>query len=302
MPEREGPGCRNRGAGHRVDHDLGWLPCMAKVRRLTPQHPQMFRARVLRAERVSPSMQRVTVTGPALTGFPFQGYDHWFRLFLQLPHQRGLRLPQFTGAQWWQPYLAIPEEERPHCANYTVAAFRRDAAELDIDFVVHRGPTGEIEGRAAIWACAARPGDALAVLDQGVLFDCPADASEVTVVADETGLPATAGILRSLPEGTVGRLVQEIPTVGDRREPDAPDGMTVSWVVRGGTASVPGVAALRELRRLTRADATGYAFVVGESTLATEGRRHLNALGPPKDRITFSGFWKHENTPVATVA
>lgn len=131
---------------------------MAKVRRLTPQHPEMFRARVVRTRRVSPSMQRVTVTGPGLGGFPWLGYDHWFRLFLQLPHQRDLRLPEFTGSQWWQPYLAIPEDERPHCANYSVADYRRAAAELDIDFVVHRGPTGEVEGRAAIWACGAGPG------------------------------------------------------------------------------------------------------------------------------------------------
>lgn len=267
---------------------------MAKVRRLTPQHPEMFRARVVRTGRVSPSMQRVTVTGPGLGGFPWLGYDHWFRLFFPLAHQRELRLPEFTGSQWWQPYLAIPEEERPHCANYSVANYRRATAELDIDFVVHRGPTGEVEGRAAIWACGARPGDPLALLDQGVLFDCPQDASEVTVVADETGLPATASIMRSLPEGTVGRLIQEIPTDADRRELNAPDGVTVSWVVRRDGSAVPGAAALRELHRLTRADAAGYAFVVGESTLATEGRRHLHRLGLPKERITFSGFWKHE--------
>ncbi len=269
---------------------------MAKSRRLVPQNPRMFRARVLRSERVSPSLQRVTVGGERLGEFAWLGYDHWFRLFLRLPHQRRLRLPEFTGSAWWQPYLAIPEEERPHCANYTVAGFRAQAAEMDIDFVVHHGPTGEIEGRAAIWACAARPGDALAVLDQGILFDCPPDASEVVVVADETGLPATAGILRSLPRETVGRVIQEVPTEGDRRPLGGPDGVAVSWIVREDRRSVPGAAALGALRRLTTADAAGYAFVVGESTLATEGRRHLHRLGLPKDRITFSGFWRHEAT------
>lgn len=267
---------------------------MAKIHRLMPQHPRMFRAEVVRAERVSPSMHRLTVTGTDLAEFPWMGYDHWFRLFLRLPHQRGLTLPEFTGTRWWQPYLAIPEEERPHCANYTVAGFRPEAAEMDIDFVVHRGPTGELEGRAAIWADRARPGDLLAVLDQGVLFDCPRDASEVLVVADETGLPATAGILRSLPRGTVGRLIQEVPTADDRRALDAPDGMEITWIVREHGASVPGTAALGELLRHTGVDAAGYAFVVGESTLATEGRRHLHRAGLPKDRITFSGFWKHE--------
>ncbi|MEU1513909.1 siderophore-interacting protein [Streptomyces sp. NPDC005811] len=272
---------------------------MAKIHRLMPENPRMFRAEVVRTRRVSPSLHRLTVAGADLTAFAWQGYDHWFRLFLQLPHQRRLRLPEFTGSRWWQPYLAIPEEERPHCSNYTVADFRPGTAELDIDFVVHRGPGGELEGRAAIWACAARPGDALAVLDQGRLFDCPQDASEVIVAADETGLPATTNILRSLPAHTVGRLIQEVPTARDRRTLDSPAGMRVTWVVRDDDTSPPGTATLAELRRHTRADPAGYAFVVGESTLATEGRRHLHRAGLPKDRITFSGFWKHEAHPAA---
>ncbi|MFJ5213902.1 siderophore-interacting protein [Streptomyces sp. NPDC088354] len=267
---------------------------MAKIPRLPPKNPRLFRAEVVRAERVSPSIQRVTVTGADLAEFPWRGYDHWFRLFMTLPHQSVLRMPEFTGARWWYPYLAIPEIERPHCANYTVAGFRPEAAEMDIDFVVHRGPTGEVEGRAAVWACAARPGGELALLDQGITFDCPPDASEVIVVADESGLPAITGILRSLPRDTVGRLIQEIPTEGDRRDLDAPAAMDITWVVRGNPHSVPGHAALDELRRLTTVDTSAYAFVVGESGLSTKGRRHLHRAGLPKDRITFTGFWKHE--------
>ncbi|MFJ3669505.1 siderophore-interacting protein [Streptomyces sp. NPDC090106] len=279
---------------------------MAKIHRLMPQHPRMFRAQVVRTERVSPSIHRVTVTGPELTEFSWQGYDHWFRLFLPLPHQQGLTLPEFTGDRWYKPYLAIPDDERPHCANYTVADFRPAAddsgeadAEMDIDFVVHVGPTGELEGRAAIWACRARAGDTLAVLDQGLLFDCPTDASEVIVVADETGLPATTNILRSLPRDTVGRVIQEVPTAADRRDIDAPPGVDVTWIVRDDHATVPGTDALAELLRHTAVDAGGYAFVVGESTLATEGRRHLHRQGLAKDRIFFSGFWRHESRQAA---
>ncbi|MFB8774606.1 siderophore-interacting protein [Streptomyces broussonetiae] len=272
---------------------------MATTRPLMPHDPQLYRAEVVRSARVSPSMQRVTVTGPDLTRFPWLGYDHWFRLFLRLPHQSALRLPEFEGTRWWQPYLAIPEDERPHCANYTVADFRSEAAEMDIDFVVHHGPAGEPEGGAAIWACRARPGDALAVLDQGLLFDRPSDASEVIVVADESGLPATTGILRSLPRDTVGRLIQEVPAAADRRPLDAPAGVTVTWVVRDTTSTVPGTAALAELRRHTTVDPAGYAYVVGESALAAEGRRHLNAAGLPKDRITFSGYWRHQSARAA---
>ncbi|WIB76746.1 siderophore-interacting protein [Curtobacterium sp. MCPF17_002] len=272
---------------------------MAKTPRLLPENPRLFRARVLRSERVTPSMQRVTVTGDDLHEFPFLGFDHWFRLFLQRPDQDAFRMPDLDGKKWWPTFLAIPEAVRPHCANYTVAAYRLLAdgtAELDIDFVVHTGPDGEPEGRAAIWACDARPGDALAMLDQGCIFDVPDDTSEVVIVAEETGLPGVVGIAASLPRDTVGRIIQEVPTAADVRQLDAPDGVTVTWIVRAEADghAVPGRAALAELQRHVPVDDRGYAFVVGESTLATEGRRHLHRAGLPKSRITFSGFWKHE--------
>ncbi|MGW0859848.1 siderophore-interacting protein [Streptomyces sp. NPDC002690] len=277
---------------------------MAKTPRLMPKHPVLFRGEVVRSERFSPSMQRVTITGANLGDFPWLGYDHWFRLFLRQPHQVEFVMPELAGAKrWWDPYYALPEDVRPHCANYTVADFRPEAAEMDIDFVVHSGPEGEPEGGAAIWACAARPGDPVALLDQGRIFDHPDDATEVLVVADESGLPSTAGILRSLPRDTVGRVIQEVPLAEDRRPLDAPPGVLVTWVVRDDTSAVPGAAALEELRRHDIVDAAGYAFVVGESTLATEGRRHLVRAGLPKDRITFSGFWKSERSErVARVA
>lgn len=268
---------------------------MAKTPRLLPENPRLFRARVLRTHRVTPSMQRVTVTGDDLHEFPFLGFDHWFRLFTQRPDQDAFRMPELDGRRWWPSFLAIPEDVRPHCANYTVAAFRPEMAELDIDFVVHCDRDGEPEGRAAIWACGARPGDELAMLDQGCIFDVPADTSAVLVVAEETGLPGVVGIAASLPRDAVGRIIQEVPTIGDVRTLDAPAGVAVTWVVRDETEhDVPGRAALAELQRHVPADDRVYAFVVGESTLATEGRRHLHRAGVPKSRITFSGFWKHE--------
>ncbi|MFJ3033106.1 siderophore-interacting protein [Curtobacterium pusillum] len=268
---------------------------MAKTPRLLPENPRLFRARVLRSERTTPSMQRVTVTGDDLAEFGYLGFDHWFRLFVQRPDQDAFRMPDLDGKKWWPTFLAIPEDVRPHCANYTVAEFRAESREMDIDFVVHTGADGEPEGRAAIWACAARPGDELAMLDQGCIFDVPEGTSEVVIAAEETGLPGVVGIAAALPRDTVGRIIQEVPTAGDVRDLDAPAGVSVTWIVRAETEhTVPGRAALAELQRHVPADEHGYAFVVGESTLATEGRRHLHRAGLPKSRITFSGFWKHE--------
>jgi len=258
-----------------------------------PDDPQLFRARVLSSRDLTPSLRRVTAGGDGLKDFPWMGYDHWFRLFMPRPDQSQFTLPALSGTKWYKQYLAIPERERPHCANYTVADYRPEVGEIDIDFVIHRGPDGTLEGGAAIWACGAQPGDELAFLDQGIIFDRPDDASEVLIVADESGLPAVAGILRSLPHDTVGRVIQEVPTALDRRELAGPAGVQVSWIVRDDPHVVAGVKSLAALREYPALDPNGYGFVVGESKLATEGRRHLHRLGLPKDRITFSGFWKH---------
>ncbi|WP_320775816.1 siderophore-interacting protein [Streptomyces sp. CRN 30] len=253
---------------------------------------RLFRASVVSSTRLTPNMQRVTVRGEELRAFPWRGYDHWFRLFFRCAHQDSFREPDIAADTWWKPYLAMPDEVRPYCANYTVADFRADAGELDIDVVVHRGADGETEGTVAIWACAVEPGEEMALLDQGLMYDAPADASSVLLVADESGLPAVAGILRSLPADMSVRVVQEVPAEADRRDLPGPAGTRIDWVCRTDPHEIPGTAALAALCADGTVDATGYAFVVGEQKLATEARRHLHRSGMPKDRITFSGFWK----------
>lgn len=271
---------------------------MARYPRLMPTHPQLLRARVVRSVRRSPSFQRVTIGGPELAGFSYAGFDHWFRLFLPPRPGAPLVLPQVRGRVWWQPYLDIPEDRRPHCSNYTVVDVRRrgEHTELDIDVVLHWDEgTGELAGPVASWAASTAPGSELAILDQGPLFDPPADATAVHLAADETGLPGLRGILRDLPEHTRGTAIVEVPHVDDVEDLAAPGGMRVSWVTR--TVEGPGAAALARLRAaVVNGGAPApqdYGFVVGEAALATGGRRALRAAGLPAARITFSGFWKH---------
>ncbi len=260
--------------------------------RLMPANPRMFHARVARTQRLSPSFQRITLESSELAEFDWRGLDHWFRLFFPLASDGGLRLPDVRGRHWWKSYLAIPEAQRPHCSNYTVTGYRRldDRAELDIDVVLHRH-SGRLTGVAA-WAVDARPGSAAAILDQGVLFDPPQDTSEYLLVADESGLPAVRGVLRDLPADAVGTAIIEVPDRGDVREVEAPSGVDVHWMPRDQSCEPIGSGALRRLGAVEAPCPASYAFVVGESTLATEGRRTLRRAGLAKDRITFSGFWK----------
>jgi NADPH-dependent ferric siderophore reductase len=115
----------------------------------------------------------------------------------------------------------------------------------------------------------------------------------VLLAGEESALPALEGILRSLPPGIGGHAVLEVPTRDDVRELATGPGVQVHWVVRSEVdpAALAGAGALSVLTELPAAPDT-YAFLVGESALATGGRRHLVRAGLGKDRITFCGFWK----------
>ncbi len=265
---------------------------MARYPRTMPTNPQLFSAAVVRTERVSPSFQRVMIAGPELAGFDWRGLDHWFRLFLPPSAAAPLHLPNVAGRSWYRSYLLIPGSERPHCSNYTVADFRRtgDGGELDIDVVLH-WHQGELGGTVAAWADGVEVGSPVGFLDQGVMFDPPQDAGEYVLACDETGLPGVRGILRDLAASATGTALLEVPTAADAAEIAAPPGVTVTWLPSDDAHAVPGLRALAALEQLTpRPDA--YAFVVGESGLATGGRRALKKAGLATSRITFSGFWK----------
>jgi len=270
---------------------------MSRYPRLMPARPRLFTGTVLATRPVSPTFQRVTITGADLAEFEWLGLDHWFRLFLPPAPDRPLRLPKVNGRSWYRSYLLIPAAERPHCSNYTVAGFRRGAGggELDIDVVLH-GHDGDLGGAVAQWAVRARAGSPVGFLDQGVQFDPPEDAEEFHLACDETGLPGVRGVLAGLHRAARGTAVLEVPTAADVTPLDAPSRMQVRWLVRaelnGGTfRSTPGQAALAALAEVTPGR-DAYAFVVGESGLATGGRRALVRAGLPASRITFSGYWK----------
>lgn len=255
---------------------------------------RFYRLTVVRTADVSPSFRRVTVTSDELADFRHLGFDHWFRLFIPAAGQTSWRLPTATSKLWYAQWLATPGKDRPHCNNYTVHCYRPESRELDIDVVLHLGPNGALEGRVAQWAAAVLLGDGLAILDEGLLFNPPPDSRSVLLAGDESALPALEGILRDLDPGIGGHAVLEVPTRDDVRELAHGPEMVVHWVVRSEVDPdvVAGAAALNVLTELPPVTPDTYAFLVGESGLATGGRRHLTRAGLGKDRITFCGFWK----------
>jgi NADPH-dependent ferric siderophore reductase len=240
---------------------------------------------------------RVTLGGDALRRFTPQGFDQWFRLFLPRAGQDVLRLPTRTSALWYAQYLATPKPKRPHVRNYTVRQFRTDPYEMDVDFVVHTGTDGGC-GPATSFALSARPGDPVGLLDQGVGYNPRHSHDWTLLVADETGVPAVAGICAGLPITATGLAIVEIPTRADAQNIPAPPGFTLRWVVRDEAGvddhAVPGRLALATLRDSDLPSGAVYGFLIGESKLATGARRHLvEDRGVPKAHLDFVGYWRH---------
>ncbi|MGO1316703.1 MAG: siderophore-interacting protein [Cellulomonadaceae bacterium] len=237
-------------------------------------------------QRISPHVVRVTLAGGDLDRFEYKGFDQWFRLAIPVhADDRFDNLPQRFGFGGLFKYLTLPKGTRPVIRNYTIRQHRADPAELDIDFIVHG-----TEGIAGPWASSVEPGTTVAFIDQGHGW-APVPAERTLIVADESAMPAALAILRDLPRDTIGDAIIELFDERDQQEHEAPDGVTVHWIVRD-PSTAPGTLALPALRELPYSESV-YAFAVGESALATGARRHLvNELGIPKTHVTFCGYWR----------
>lgn len=150
------------------------------------------------------------ITLGELSGWRHLGFDQWFRLALPVSDEtRFDRLSDRFDMRGYLRYLALPKASRPVIRNYTVREYRD--GELDIDFVVHGA-----EGVAGPWAASLPVGDPVALIDQGCGYRPVEGASRVILAGDESALPAVLGILRDLPEDSVGTAIVEVLDDADR--------------------------------------------------------------------------------------
>ncbi|MTE17862.1 siderophore-interacting protein [Streptomyces sp. TRM43335] len=253
---------------------------------------RFFTAAVVRRRRLGASLVRITFGGEELREFAGGGRDQSLSLFLPHPGQAEPVVPVELGDAWFAAWRATDPAVRAVMRSYTVAGQRPREGEVDIDFVLH-GDTGP----ATRWARRARPGDRVRLLgprtaeNKSVGFRPPWDADWVLLAADETALPAVAGILAWLPAGVRVRAWIEVPRAEDVRElPTAADA-EVTWLPRedrhrhGTVVDAVRAAALPE--------GAPYAWVAGESGAVRALRRHLvHERGVARGRVSFSGYWR----------
>jgi NADPH-dependent ferric siderophore reductase len=227
--------------------------------RETVRHePAARELRVVRAERLTSTMTRVTVGGEALDGFSATGpEDHVKLVFPAPPGQRILR-------------------------DYTPAVFDEAARELSLDFVVH----GD-DGPATRFASTARPGDPIVVAGPRGSRMPPQGARKYVLIADEAALPALSRWIEAVRwDAEVLAFVQS--DAQDVLDYPIPTGDRVA-VTRIGTGADAALAALEG----PGIDDTTYVWAAGEATGLIPVRRLLRReRGLGKDRAKVDGYWK----------
>jgi NADPH-dependent ferric siderophore reductase len=254
--------------------------------------------RVVRTERLSPSLIRVVLGGEDLSKVVTGGRDQRFKLFLPHPGQDAPVLPDGLTTDWYAGWRALDPATRAVMRTYTVRDVRRDPAEIDIDFALH----GDL-GPASRWAQRTGPGDRVAVLaplvedNGGVDFRPPHGTDWVLITADETALPAVANILAWLPAGTRAKVWIEVPHPDDRTDLPTKADAEITWLVRGTGTADRTTALLGAVSRAALPHGTPYAWIAGEAACVRGLRRHLvNDRGYDRKAISFMGYWRQGAT------
>ncbi|RZJ06521.1 MAG: siderophore-interacting protein, partial [Haliea sp.] len=146
---------------------------------------------VLRCERLTPHMVRITLGGADLAGFSSPGFDDHVKLFFPDPVTGVLTLPDMHAD------APRPDEDapRPLARDYTPRHHDAAAGTLAIDFALHEA------GPATQWALQAQPGQTLTMGGPRGSFILPTAFDWHLLVGDDTALPAIARRLAELPAG-----------------------------------------------------------------------------------------------------
>lgn len=245
--------------------------------------PRVHFCEVVRTRKITPRVQRVTVGGCGLAGFPVAGADAF--AYLLLPPAGRDEMSIGLDFDWGQ-VRSMPREERPRGAYYSIRHHRADALEIDLDVVCHD------DGIAAGWAMAATPGDKAALWGPRVLFRPPEHTAWALLVADDTGVPAMLSILEHLPIDHRVLAVAEVTDPAEIRDVQSEPCADLRWVCRSRDEGAADV-----LRSLRLPPGRGYAWGGGEQAWIQQLDQVVaDVHGLAAEQRSLTSYWR-QNQP-----
>lgn len=240
-------------------------------------------AEIVAARTVTPRMRRFTFGGPDVAAIPLEDPGEFVSFIWPAAGSEEIVLPL---AGWTFP----PGTPEQHAANYTVRRWDAEAGTIDVDFVLH----GD-HGAASAWAERAAVGDRLGFGGPRKHWTNADDSAGWTLLlADETGIPALAAIVETLPAWHRAIAVVEVTDRHDHQPLTCAARLDVHWVHRGDAAPGECDALPEALRALALPDGRGRVWGGGESGLMRRLRDHLrDERGIARGSMHLLGYWKH---------
>jgi NADPH-dependent ferric siderophore reductase len=181
-------------------------------------------------------------------------------------------------------------------AYYTVRRLDPSMSTVTLWVVVHQrdGDHGGDPGHrtTGAWLAGAPLGTEIGLWGPREGFDPPADAGQLLLVADETGLAAVASIVEHQPRAQ--RILAVLEVADATCRPPIPDhpALDVRWLHRDGREPGTGDAFVAAVRDLDL-DGSWWAFGGAESRQITAVRSHLRReRGWPAERVSMAGYWR----------
>lgn len=249
-----------------------------------PARPQTT-LRVISREQLSPHLVRLVLGGEQFDSFVDNGHtDKYVKIFFAKP-ELGLVPPYDVEAL----RETLAPEDLPVTRTYTVRSIDQDARTLSIDFVVH----GD-EGLAGPWARDAEPGDEIIFRGPGGAFSPKPEFDWYLFAGDLSALPAIAAALEALPADATGLAFVTVSSEDDILPLDAPEGVTVNWLVRSPEedgATDPTLDLAAAIAAEPWPEGRPQIFAHGERTAMKALRNLFKERGITRDQLSLSGYW-----------
>ncbi|MDB5893468.1 MAG: NADPH-dependent ferric siderophore reductase [Rhodoferax sp.] len=248
------------------------------------RHELKFRLlEVLRTERLTPGMVRVTLGGTELAGFDSPGFDDHVKLFFPDAVTGLIAMPRLGPNGPEAPSGGPPVVRR----DYTPRHFDPVALTLAIDFAVHDA------GPATTWALQAAPGQRLGVGGPRGSSILSTAFDWHLLIGDDTALPAIGRRLKELPAGARALVLAEVDGPADVLALPSAAQADVQWVFRKGRAPGDPAPLLAQLRGLVFPGGDFHAWVACESGVAKALRAYLvGERGANPKWTKAAGYWR----------
>lgn len=233
------------------------------------------------------SAHLVTVTLGGLTDFPTTGVpDEYIRVLIP-PAGAGVVLPEIDEATWTITY---PDGAAALIHRvYTISDHRvfDGEVQIDVDVALHD------PGIGSDWARDCAVGSAVGLLEPRTLSTVPADAESQLLVADITGLPALARILRGLQPGQRAEAVVVLTDPADEIPLPSAGDVQVDWRVVEHEVDIADALTAAVTERDLPAGGSRFVWMAGEARASRDVRKHLRRdLGWTHDDFSTCGYWQ----------